>query len=58
MGYRAGVVTGYDERFLPIAGKIPVIPLFQPLITLDAKRLGLEFSYSGVVASGGINIRL
>ncbi len=57
VGYRAGLVTGYDERLFPLAGKTPVLPLFQPLITLDANRLGLELSYSGVIASGGLNVR-
>jgi hypothetical protein len=58
LGYRAGVVTGYDERLFPLAGKTPVLPLLQPLITLDASRLGLELSYSGVIASAGLSVRL
>jgi hypothetical protein len=58
LGYRAGLVTGYDERLFPLAGKTPVLPLLQPLVTLDAHRLGLEVSYSGVIASAGLNVRL
>ena len=58
LGYRVGLITGYDERFLPIAGKIPVLPFVQPLLHFDAKRLGLELSYSGVVAHTAVNIRL
>jgi hypothetical protein len=58
LGYRAGVVTGYDERLFPLAGKTPVLPVLQPLITLDGNRLGLEVSYSGVIASAGLNVRL
>jgi hypothetical protein len=58
LGYRVGLVTGYDERLFPLAGETPVLPLFQPLITLDASRLGLELSYSGVIASAGLNVRL
>jgi hypothetical protein len=58
LGYRVGLVTGYDERLFPLAGETPVLPLLQPLITLDAKRLGLELSYSGVIASAGLNVRL
>jgi hypothetical protein len=58
LGYRAGLVTGYDERLFPLAGRTPVLPLLQPLITLDAQRVGVELSYSGVVASAGLNVRL
>lgn len=57
LGYRVGLITGYDERFMPLAGKTPLIPLVQPRLTLDGKRLGLELSYSGVVASTGFNVR-
>jgi hypothetical protein len=58
LGYRAGLVTGYDERLFPLAGTTPVLPLLQPLVTLDVNRLGLELSYSGVIASTGWSIRL
>ena len=58
LGYRVGLVTGYDERFIRLAGKTPVLPLLQPLITLDVTRVGLELSYSGIVASAGLNVRL
>jgi hypothetical protein len=58
LGYRAGLVTGYDKRFIRLADKTPVLPLLQPLLNVDAKRLGLELSYSGVVASAGLNLRL
>lgn len=57
LGYRVGLVTGYDERFMPLAAKTPVVPLVQPRLTLDGKRLGAEVSYSGVVASAGFNVR-
>ena len=57
LGYRAGLVTGYDERLFPLAGKTPVLPLLQPLINLDGRRMGLELSYSGVVASAALNVR-
>lgn len=57
LGYRAGLITGYDERFIPLAGKTPVLPLVQPLLTVDGKRLGVELSYSGVIASAGLSVR-
>jgi hypothetical protein len=56
-GYRAGLITGYDERFISLAGKTPVLPLLQPLATVDAKRVGMELSYAGVVASAALNVR-
>jgi hypothetical protein len=58
VGYRAGLVTGYNERLFRLAGETPVLPFVQPLIMLDANRLGLELSYSGVIASAGLNVRL
>ena len=60
LGYRAGLVTGYDERLFPLAGKTAVLPLIQPLLNVDgrASRLGLELSYSGVVASAALNVRM
>jgi hypothetical protein len=57
VGYRAGLITGDDERFIPLAGKTPVIPMVQPLLTVDRRRLGAELSYSGVIASAGFNVR-
>lgn len=57
LGYRIGILTGYDERLMPLAGKTPVLPLVQPRVAVDAKRVGWEFSYSGVVASGGFSVR-
>lgn len=56
-GYRVGLVTGYDERFIRLAGKTPVLPLVQPLLIVERQRLGVEFSYSGVVASAGFMVR-
>jgi hypothetical protein len=58
LGYRAGLVTGYNERLFHLAGETPVLPFVQPLINLDADRLGLELSYLGVIASVGLNVRL
>lgn len=58
LGYRAGLVTGYDERLFRLAGRTPVLPLVQPLIDLDfVNRLGWELSYSGVIASAALNVR-
>lgn len=57
LGYRVGFITGYDERLTPIAGKVPVLPLVQPRLAVDVKRVGLELSHSAVVTSAGFNVR-
>ena len=51
LGYRVGIVTGYDERFLAIAGKTPVLPFLQLVGQFDHRMLGPELTYSGLVAS-------
>lgn len=58
LGYRAGLITGYDERFLSIAGWAPVIPFAQLIGSLDRGRVGVELAYAGVVASLATSIRL
>ena len=50
LGYRVGIVTGYDERFLAVAGKTLVLPFLQIVGQLDHRMLGLELTYSGLVA--------
>jgi hypothetical protein len=57
LGYRAGLITGYNERLFRLAGETPVLPFVQPLINLDANRLGLELSYVGVIASAVLTVR-
>lgn len=58
LGYRAGVLTGYDERFLAVAGRVPVLPLLQPRLAAERRHAGVELSYSGVVASLAGYLRL
>jgi hypothetical protein len=58
LGYRLGLVTGYDRRFIALADKTPVLPVLQPLVKLDAWRAGLEIAYYGVVFTGAVNVRL
>jgi hypothetical protein len=57
LGYRAGLVTGYDERFLPVAASVPAIPFAQVVGSLDHRSLGVELAYAGVVASLLVNWR-
>lgn len=58
IGYRAGLVTGYDERFLPLAARVPAVPFVQVVGSVDHGRLGAELAYAGLVASVLISCRL
>jgi hypothetical protein len=51
IGYRAGVLTGYDERFFGIGHISPVLPFAQLLGSLDVRNVGFELAYGGIVAS-------
>ncbi len=51
LGYRLGVVSGYDERFMSIASWAPVLPLAQLLGGLETGRTGLELGWAGLVAT-------
>jgi len=58
LGYRAGVVTGYDERLFGIGQISPVLPFAQLTGSVDWRNLGCELAYSGIVASVMLNVRL
>ena len=58
LGYRAGILTGYDERFFGIGDKLPVVPFVQIMGTVDIRNVGVELAYAGVVASVSVNWRL
>jgi len=58
IGYRAGGIYGYEERFGHIAKTLPVLPLIQPYIAFQYRRVGVEFSYIGVVLTAEFFIRL
>lgn len=55
VGYRLGIVTGYDERFWSLAGKSPVLPFPQLLGGLDSGNLGMELGLAPLVATLGPN---
>jgi hypothetical protein len=57
LGLRLGFITGYDGRLMPLARKAPVLPLVQPLVTLDVGRIGVEVSYTFVVVSAATSWR-
>lgn len=45
IGYRAGILTGYDERLLALAGKTPVLPFGGLLFFLDLGPVSLDSFY-------------
>jgi len=58
LGYRAGIITGYDERFFGIGDKLPALPFAQFVAAVDVRNLGIEMAYAGLVASVVLNWRL
>lgn len=57
LGYRLGFVTGYDERFVSLARKTPVLPLAQPYFVLDVAHVGIEVQYTFIVVSTALSYR-
>lgn len=57
LGYRLGIVTGYDGRLMKFARNKPVLPLIQPFFVLDVAHFGVEASYTFVVASTAVSYR-
>ena len=57
LGYRVGLVSGYDGRFMALARDTPVLPFVQPFVTVDAGHVGVEISYTFVVASVAASYR-
>ncbi len=51
LGYRLGLVSGYDSRFMSIAGKTPVLPMAQLTGALEMGPTGIGVAWSGLVAS-------
>ena len=57
LSFRLGFVTGYDGRLMRIARKTPVLPLVQPVVTVDVWHIGVEVSYTFVVLSTALSYR-
>ncbi len=51
LGYRLGLISGYDSRFLALAGKTPVLPMAQLTGVLEVGPTGVGLAWSGLVAS-------
>jgi hypothetical protein len=56
-GVRLGLISGYDDRLMPLAGKTPVLPLIQPFVVVDVGHVGLDVSYTFVVVSLALSYR-
>jgi hypothetical protein len=57
LGYRVGLITGYDDRLFRGAGKWPALPFAQLLGNVDCRNVGLEVGYAGLVTSVAANWR-
>lgn len=57
LGFRLGLISGYDGRFLRMARNSPVMPLIQGFMNVDVKRTGVEISYTFVVVSVAMSYR-
>lgn len=57
LGYRLGLVYGYDDKLGRIATITPVVPFPQVISDLTWKNFGWEVSYTWVVVSTGFYIR-
>ncbi len=57
LGYRAGLMTGYDERLHPLADRSPVFPLVQGRLNADTRWGGFEVTYAGIIATGAVYLR-
>jgi hypothetical protein len=51
LGFRAGLVYGYDQRLFGLAEHTPILPYAQPMFLLRAGPVSLDFTYTWVVVS-------
>ena len=52
-GYRLGLLHGYDEELMKLAGKTPILPVGEGVVNLSVKGLGVQLAYAGIVATVG-----
>ena len=57
LGFRLGAISGYDERFLKFAADTPVLPMFSVYSLFEERHLGVEVSWTMVVASAALSIK-
>jgi hypothetical protein len=58
IGYRVGLVSGYDEQLAPIAAKTPVLPFPQVIDDITWKHVGIELSWCVDTVSAGFVVTL
>jgi hypothetical protein len=58
LGYRAGIVSGYDERFHQLASHTPLIPVVQLRASLGVGPGAVEWSYAGIITSVSFNFSM
>jgi len=58
IGYRLGLVTGYDRRFHPFADKVPALPIAQLVGDVASGPTSVELAWTGLVASLGPRVRI
>jgi hypothetical protein len=54
LGFRLGAISGYDERFWKFAKVTPVLPMFSVYSLFEERHLGVEVSWTMVVASAAL----
>jgi hypothetical protein len=51
VGYRLGLITGYDGRLMSLAEKTPVLPMAQLVGDVGMGPAGVEFAWAGLIAT-------
>lgn len=59
VGYRAGVITGYDEELIALAGKTPLMPFTGLLLWTDLGPFSIDafYAYRGITLETGLAFR-
>jgi hypothetical protein len=57
LGYRLGLMTGYEDRFTPFFGNSPIIVFPQLYSNIAYDHIGVQLSYSWSVVTAGFYIR-
>lgn len=58
VGYRLGLVSGYDQRLMALAAKTPVLPFPQVIDDITWKHVGVELSWCVDTVSAGFVVTL
>ncbi len=53
VGYRAGLMTGYDDRLCSYCGDAPILPFIIPYIDWQYHNFGLESQYAVILVTIG-----